>query len=359
MKLFKTSFLSLLLGAIALIAPAVAGLSSCSGVIYDDLDPCPEGVRLRFVFDYNMEFANAFPSQVHCLTVLVFNDDGSYRETRTVTDRALLSDENWRMDIDLPEGKYKIIAYGGLACNDNSFHFVKTPAESTPLTSLQVALNQEIMDRAIGTNLHALFWGTTLAKDSPADNTDFNRAIDVEVKKSTMAYDDYTVYMMRDTNNLRIVLQELNGDPVNDKDFVFEVIDDNTLMAWNNDVIPTTPFTYRPWTRGTAATGLLPDGTESTVAFAELSFGRLVTSNSPKLHITRKSDGSDVVDIPLNNYLALMKSESFLKMSTQEFFDRNHQWNMTFFLDQHWNWVSVKIEVLDWVVRVNNAELNN
>lgn len=359
MKLFKSKLTSLLLGAIALIAPATAVLSSCNGVIYDDLDPCPEGVRLRFVYDYNMEFANAFPSQVSCLTVLVYNEDGTYRETRTVTDRDLLADEDWRMPIDLPEGKYKIIAYGGMACNDNSYHFVETPSQGSQLTSLQVALNQEVMDRAIGTNLHNLFWGTTLAKDNFADATDFKRAIDVEVKKSTMAYDDYTVYMMRDTNNLRVVLQELNGDPVDDKDFNFEVIDDNTLMAWDNAVVPTTPFTYKPFTRGQASTGLLPDGSECKVAFAEFSFGRLVTTNTPMLRITRKSDGSNVATIPLINYLALAKSESYHKMTTQEYLDRNHQWNLTFFLDQHWNWISVNIEVNDWTVRVNNPELSN
>lgn len=339
------------------IAPAVAGLSSCNGVIYDDLDPCPEGVRLRFVYDYNMEFANAFPSQVECLTVLVYNSDGTYRETRKITDRSLLSDENWRLDIDLPEGDYKIIAYGGLACNDNSYHFVETPAPSTQLGSLQVALNQEVIDRVIGTDLHKLFWGTTLEKENAADPTDFSKAIDVKVRKSTMAYDEYTVYMMRDTNNLRIVLQELSGDPVDDKAFNFEVIDNNTLMGWNNAVIPAAPFTYLPWTRGQASTGLLPDGSECKVAFAEFSFGRLVTENAPVLRVTRVSDGSEVINIPLINYLALMKSESFHKMSVQEYLDRENQWNMTFFLDRHWKWISVQIEVQGWVVRINNPDL--
>ena len=34
--------------------------SSCER-IYEDLDPCPHGVSLRFIYDYNMEYANAFP----------------------------------------------------------------------------------------------------------------------------------------------------------------------------------------------------------------------------------------------------------------------------------------------------------
>lgn len=44
--------------AIAIIAAAMT-VTSCDSLIYDDLDPC--GVKLRFVYDYNMLYANAFP----------------------------------------------------------------------------------------------------------------------------------------------------------------------------------------------------------------------------------------------------------------------------------------------------------
>ncbi|MCM1483349.1 MAG: FimB/Mfa2 family fimbrial subunit [Muribaculaceae bacterium] len=344
MKFFNRNFQSRLLGAILAIAPAVAGLSSC-GMVNDDLDPCPEGINLRFVYDYNMEFANAFPSQVHCLTVYVYDENGKYLLTRTETSEEKLSDENYRMTIDLPEGKYKVIAYGGMECSASSYHFLQTPSAGSDLIQLGVALNQSIMDRETGTELHPLFYGNR------------GQVLEVEVKESSMTYDEYTVYMMKDTNNLRVVLQELNGDPVDNRDFNWAVIDDNTLMNWANDVVPTSPFTYLPWTQGTSSPGLLPDGSESKVAYAEFSFGRLVTSNTPTLLITRRSDGSDVVNIPLINYLALLKSESLHQMSTQEYLDRESRWSMIFFLDRHWKWIYVQIQVNDWVVRINNPAL--
>lgn len=358
MKLLKKIYQSLLHGAIILIVPAVAGLSSCDNVIYDNLDPCDEGVRLRFVYDYNMEFANAF-SQVTCLTVLVYNADGTYRETRTVTDSNLLSDENWRLDIDLPEGDYKIIAYGGMACPESSYHFVETPAQGSHLSSLQVALNEDIMNKPDGTNLHKLFWGTTLDQNGPGPDTDFSKTIDVKVRQSTMGYEEYTVFMMRDTNNLRVVMAELNGDPVSGEDFNFTVIDNNTLMGWNNDVIPTLPFSYKAFVSGQGSMGVLGNGNEWNVAFAEMSFGRLDITQSPRLLITRASDGNEVVNIPLYYYFLLMKPDEYKTMPDQEFLDREHQWNMTFFLDEHWKWITVKIEVQDWVVRVNNPQLHN
>lgn len=358
MKLFKYKYQSLLLGAIMLIVPAAVGLSACDNIIYDSLDPCPEGVRLRFVYDYNMEFANAF-SQVHCLTVLIYNADGSYRETRTVTDQNLLSDENWRLDIDLPEGDYKIIAYGGIACSESSYHFVETPKQGSLLNSLQVELDEDIRNKSTGTNLHKLFWGTTLDQKGPGRDTDFSKTIDVKVSKSGNAYDEYTVFMMRDTNNLRVVMAELNGDPVSGEDFNFTVIDDNTLMGWNNEVIPTAPFSYKAFVSGQGSMGVLSDGKEWNVAFAEMSFGRLDITQSPRLLITRASDDSEVVNIPLYYYFLMMKPDEYRTMPDQEFLDREHQWNMTFFLDEHWKWITVKIEVGDWVVRVNNPQLHN
>ena len=50
------------------VLAVAALLSSCHG-IYNDLEPCTRGVRLRFVYDYNMEYANAFHSQVDCLAL--------------------------------------------------------------------------------------------------------------------------------------------------------------------------------------------------------------------------------------------------------------------------------------------------
>ena len=81
-KRFK--ILSKLVGAVCCIASMGFALTSCES-LYEDLDPCPQGVRLRFIYDYNMDWANAFPSQVDCLTLHVYDEAGNFVETRTVT----------------------------------------------------------------------------------------------------------------------------------------------------------------------------------------------------------------------------------------------------------------------------------
>ena len=59
-----------------LLAGLVLSFSSCDR-IHEDLQPCPQGLRIRFIYDYNMEFANGFMKQVDCLTVLFYDQNGN------------------------------------------------------------------------------------------------------------------------------------------------------------------------------------------------------------------------------------------------------------------------------------------
>lgn len=324
----------------AVIAGTLLPFSSCDR-LHEDLQPCPQGVRLRFVYDYNMEFANAFPSQVDCLTVLFYDSRGSYVTTRTNVTADELSDEYWRMTVDLAPGSYSIIAYGGMECAESSFSFTSQPS-TLGMNRLQVALDPDCLTDPERRRLHDLYYGS----------------LDVTVAQTDTDYREYTVKMMKDTNNLRVMLQQVDGTPIDEADFDFKVVDDNTLMGWNNEVISTTDVEYLPWARGNVSPGELADGTEASVAYAEMSFPRLVTYNSPRLVITRKEDGSNVVDIPLNNYLLLMKSIAYESMPDQEFLDRESRWKMLFFL-QSGRWLDTIIEINDWTVRINNTSFGS
>ena len=185
--------------------------TSCE-YIHEDLMPCERGVSLRFVYDYNMEYANAFPSKVHCLTLYVYDGEGNYVATFTEkTD--VLKDENYRMKIDLEPGDYSMVAYGGVACDDRSFTVIDEPtdaADKLTALSVQMSHNELTSDKL----LHDFFYGK----------------LDVTVEENN--YKDETVYMMKNTNNIRIILQQMNGMPVSDKDFTFRIVnDDNTLFA--------------------------------------------------------------------------------------------------------------------------------
>ena len=346
--LFNKHLTNALIGT-ALVAVSIPALISCDAV-YDDLEPCQMGVELRFVYDYNMEFANAFPSQVDCLSLLIYDAEGNYISTETVTDRSLLGDEDWRMRVDLPEGQYTFIAYGGLACDDSSFSYVSVPEEGSPLTELVVDLKSDMLTSPLGKDLHPLFYGRA----------------EFTIEHNALEYTRGTIKMMKDTNNLRILLQNMDGSPVNPDDFTFAITDNNTSFSWNNDLLPAPTIKYNPWAVGTVDTSGRADTdtdtddsgiTPANLAYAEFSTSRFVTNSSARLVITRNDNQQTVLSIPLVNYLLLLRSEQFAYMSSQEFLDRESRWNVIFFLDAAGGWYEVSIVINGWIIRLNNTEL--
>ena len=324
------------IGVIAGVMLMNVVLVSCEN-IYEDLAPCPHGVSLRFVYNYNMEYADAFHKKVDCLTLLVYDGNGKYVDARVVTG-AELQDEKFRMELDLNEGNYHFVAYGGLACDERSFSAVQIPELGTGFTDLRVKMEASCLEVPERKKLHDMYWGQLAL--STAD-----------------LYQEGVVEMMKNTNNIRIVLQQMNGESVDDKDFDFEVIDDNTLFSHDNDLVPNGVITYTPWVQGQAGAGLTGDNQEIVVAYAEFSTSRLMTKNRPKLLIRRKSDGKEVVNIPLNNYLLLLRSDLYAEMDAQEFLDRESEWSMIFFLDSDQTWLRTYIKINDWTVRINDMEM--
>lgn len=324
---------------VALMAGLALSFCSCDG-LYEDLQPCPQGVRLRFVYDYNMEFANAFPSQVDCLTLLIYDKDGNYVKTETAT-KTQTSDEDWRMTVDLPAGEYTLLAYGGMDCADASFLFNSNPSQIL-MQSLEVYLPRDLITEPVGTDLHSLFYG--------------RQSVVVPVIGNDTDYVEETVYMMKDTNDIRVLLANENGLPIDSEDFVFSITDNNTRFNYLNDVISTQNVIYRPWAKDNAQFGTLPDGEPSTVAWAEWSVPRLMEHSDAVLTVTSKEDGSKVLSIPLVDILLLVKSEHYKTMESQEFLDRESRWNLTFFLTNQGIWTEVSIIINDWIVRINNID---
>lgn len=312
-------------------------LASCN--IYETLDPCPRGVSMRFVYDYNMEYADAFSEQMDCLTLYVYDGEGNYVKTFTETGDAL-KDKDYRMVIDLPEGDYTFIAYGGIACGEKSFTVVEEPAEGSSVGDLNVLMrkNGDTSDAL----LHDMFWGT----------------LDATVEGEH--YREVTLYMMKNTNNLRIVLQQADAssDPLDINDFDISITDNNYHFSYDNSLLPGgNDLTYLPWTSGDGlVSGSSDIGSEVSVAYAEFSLSRLVESNSPRLVIYSHQQKENVVDIPLNKYLLLLKSEKYAGMGNQEYLDRENLWSIIFLLNDY-TWHDVQIIINDWTVRKDNIDL--
>ena len=310
----KKDFLKRIARAFMVIFPtlmAFLALTGCNAILDDEPEPCPVGLEIRFVYDYNLERANAFPAQVDCLTLHIYDAEGKYVTTRTETS-SVLSDENYRMAIDLPEGEYRLVAYGGAECGKASFSHTAIPASGSKDTELGMK-------------------------------------------------------MMKNTNHFRLILQHMTYEPLDGHDYEFKIVDDNTLFDHNNLLVDNGMVTYTPWDCGSISTGTgeIPGDnasgnsstiTEVQIAYADLSTSRLMTMRSPKLIVTHKESGSELINIPLNNYLLALRSNHFDWCGEQEFLDRKSDWQLFFFLDDPRHWNSAFIRVDDWIVRINDID---
>jgi hypothetical protein len=336
MNRFKNIITAIVARGLCLLAAGVA-ITSCS-TIFTDMSDCPTGLSLHFRYDYNMSYANALHKKNDCLTVCVYDSDGNIVTTKTESGD-VLADEDYRMDIEVPEGSYEIVAYGGLFCERSSFAVQNEATKSLPqnIKDLYVEMNHDNLTS--NRQLHNLFHGRKPVKMDGAFAQD-------------------TISMVKNTNNIRIVLQQAQGDPLKASDFTFTITDDNTLMNSSNDVVPNGMITYSPWTMGEQTIGVNEDGdTPISVAYAEFSTGRIMSGSGSRLTVARKDDGRVVFTIPLDKYLLLHRSELYSDMPVQEYLDREDEWSIVFFLDSGLRWLNTHIIINDWTVRLNNIGL--
>ena len=350
-------------------------LTSCDSMVFDDTADCKQGVALRFIYDYHMEpGANAFPANVDCVSLFIFDKDGNFIDHVYETSDDLRS-EDYRMELPLEYGDYHLVAYGGLVCENPSFDINHDWANSTKLVrhknDIEVTLplsddkisNKKLHDLEKRTG--GLFYGT----------------VDVTVTKEDVReqYRTVTLPMMKDTNNIQIILQEL-GDPsqMDYNDYDFTIIDDNFKLDGYNNLISTATETsqpvYKPYAFENRIMGYVDyqnrDGAINTeddtkpvqVACVEFSTSRLLDKNSGNARLVIKNkptradeESTTLIDIPFITYLEAVRGygQNWIK-DDQEFLDRQSNWTMMFFL-QNGRWVNARISVNAWTVRLNTA----
>ena len=346
--------------------------ASCES-IYDNDDDCKTGVALRFVYDYHMEpGANAFPANVDCVDVYVFDTEGNYLDRHYVETDDRLASESYRMEFPLEPGTYHLVVYGGTTCTNPAFDFTgpeATNSRGAHKDNIRVVLpTQDNISRAklhdIEARTGGLFYGT----------------LDVTIKEDdrSLKYAEHTVNLIKDTNNIQIILQELSGEKkVDHNDYEFRIEDENAVLdGYNNKSTLSradASVTYLPYGRENRIAGSVnPNSSYAEedeedlvqVACAELSTSRLLTQNlaTSRLIVTSTTEKDlngnpkEIINIPLIQYLLLVKGfgTSWIK-TDQEFLDRQSNWNMLFFL-QKGVWVRTSVSVNSWIVRVNNHE---
>ena len=250
-------------------------LGSCE-VLSEEEEDC--AVYVRFRYDMNMEFTDAFQHAVNSVTLYAFDKNGVLAFQKT-EEGELLKEDGYRMRLEqishTERADYDFITWAGEPDNE-SFSIPVLSVGKHTKEDLICQLNRA-GDGVVNDNLDNLFHGQV-------NGLSFGgRAAQPGV--------DVVVPLVKNTNNIRIVLQEVSGEPLSASDFNFAITDKNGKMNYDNTLMEDEQLTYKEWYKGNGQAGMDEESraegiTEINVAIAELTTARLMADMEPILTIT-------------------------------------------------------------------------
>lgn len=335
-----------LAGLLCLTAAASMPMA-CNSVIYDDEGDCSITYRVRFRYDWNMKFADAFAHEVKSVTLHLIDSEGRVVWRRTESGEALAA-EGYAMTVDAAPGTYDLLAWcSGTEAGLTTFTVPESETKEGLTCTLERERDQEGAAHVRG-DLDGLYYGR----------------LSGQIFEDTEGVHTLTLPLMKNTNNVRIVLQHLSGEPVDKDKFHFTITDQNGRMDWDNSLLDDETVTYHAW-RTTAGTAGLEDGssagrrtvTSFSAAIAELTVARLTTECKARLTVTNTETGETVLSIPLTDCALLVKGYYNEAMDDQEYLDRQDTYDLVFFLDEGDRWLNTYIYINSWKVVLQQTGL--
>ena len=324
-------------------------LPSCDKAIYDGEGNC--SVSVRFKFDFNLKYADAFRNEVKSVAVYAFDQSGKF-VTKASESGVSLSRDGYVLEIPgLAPGVYDLVAWCGLE-DSNSF-IVDDPATKQDLicrinTSVRTKAEEETYSDKM---LDNLFYGYVEKEDLE--------------RLPAGSVNTVVISLVKVTNQFRVLLQSINSDiDLTPDQFDFAVYDINAQLGWDEEIINPAPLTYDPFiTRQGSVT--LNDGTEVlTAAVAEFSLGRLFDRSTDKtrLVITQKSNGREVFNIPIVDYFLMVKGYYSQPMTNQEYLDRQDDYSVAVFLEHKEGpdgyYVAARVYINGWQIVLSNPDIS-
>lgn len=298
---------------------------ACSWVD-DDYSDCPSGCWVKLSYTYNMLNVDAASTQVNDATVFVFDKEGNCIVRQEVDSLSFHLNRGMIKMPSIPVGEYSFLVWAGLA----DTHYQYTPDALT-------LLRNEAGEQA--ERLTALFHGRL-------DNVQVN--------------DEYTVIevsLTKNTKTLSCILQNQSDTPLDKDEFSLELTARNGLMDHRNQTIDSVVICYRPFYQNNAEM----EGLQ--IVHAGMNTLRLMEDDETRLTLIHQPEGERIFSIPLSQYLLLSHQVHAPTMKAQEYLDRQDQHNLIFFLtatgDSLKPYICTKMQVNSWIIRLNDAELQD
>lgn len=94
------------------------------------------------------------------------------------------------------------------------------------------------------------------------------------------------VPLTKNTNNVKVVIQNAIGVKLNATDFDFKIEDDNGWLAYDNSSVVDDSITYHPWSQyDGVVSSTSEDNTQVSAVVAEMTVNRLLASKHPRLKV--------------------------------------------------------------------------
>ncbi|MCH5240489.1 MAG: FimB/Mfa2 family fimbrial subunit [Muribaculaceae bacterium] len=345
-----------------LLPVAALMLTSCNNPVFDDEGDCRVHYYLQFVYDMNLKWADAFPSEVNSVNLYAFKDGKFVKDYMLRGEE--LSQPGYTLELDLDPGTYELVAWCGLYNDGKEMESftVPTPVEGvTTLDDLTCTLNTTSTEEYpvfSNSRLYFMYHG--------------NMEVELPDSMDGASY-NYTMSLTKDTNHIRIILQQLSAEDMDPDQFQFIIEDSDGKLAWDNSLLGDETVVYSQWD---CLGGLADVSTENSngeselvttqCVIADLSVSRMMDDHSKEFFLTvidLKADKNLITRVPVIQYALLSKEYYELAynhpMTNQEFLDREDEYVLTFFLDQNLRWVNSYIYINSWRIVLNNYGLGN
>ena len=336
-------------------------VTSCNDMWHQDYSDCPNGVYVKFKYDYNLQRADMFNDHVGQVTLYVFDENGNYITQQTETNSALsspLKDPNYVMHVEnLQPGKYQFLALAGQNAYADQLQsgrakFVRTElAKGDNIKKLEVNLDHQSRGDYDEVENHAM----------PLDTLWHGKMLEsVEVSSSEAAY--ATIPLVRDTKKINVALRDLDSPQDMDvNDYTMTIEDHNARNLWDNSHDESRKVGYTPhakWHR-------VDETEQGKIAHADFMTSRILKHDDYKqdghLLIKSKETGNTVVNVNLPDLLSRLRTSEEYSYSAQEFLDRAYDYKLQFFIQGgklKYCYITISVNVLSWSKRIQFEELN-
>lgn len=338
---------------------AAVTLASCDGMIYDEEGDCDPHYKVRFVYDRNLKYTDAFAAEVEEVTLYIADSLGHIVWQKHEAGEELKTG-HYLMDVEgLEPGTYSLIAWCGRGHNTD----FAIRQDATEHTHLQANLGGRtphdpgfnFQGSAVRDNFRDLYHGRL----EKAEFTD---------KQGTHIFE---VQLTKNTNDVHVVLQHLSGDPVDENKFLFTIHEENGLMDWDNTVLPDEPLVYYAHRVTSGYAGVtVPDYegdgqggsrdsraiTAVSCAVADFQISRITPEKRCVVRIYNREDNSTLVaGIPLADYAVITKGQH-AQLSDADYLDYRDDYSLVLFLDDNGRWINTQININSWHVVLQNVD---